>query len=92
MEVTATDVNGYTEKKSTPVIGGTNNPTWNDYLVFSERTWEEVKANIFDWDGSGRKPDRLCPVVRLTRYTLERKREFISGCYPGKAVIQFIIE
>ena len=40
MEVVATDVTGKTEKRTTPVRGGTSHPDWNDYLVFSEHTWE----------------------------------------------------
>ena len=38
MEVVATDVNGFTEKHTTPVRRSSNYPQWNDYLVFSERT------------------------------------------------------
>ena len=92
MEVTATAVDGYTEKKSTPVRGGTNNPTWDDYLVFPDKTWEEVKVDIFDWDGAGRDPDRLCPLIRITRYSLENKSYVISDCYSGRAVIEYTFE
>jgi hypothetical protein len=37
MEVIATDINGYTEMKTTPVVGGTN--ATRDFLEFSQRTW-----------------------------------------------------
>ena len=53
---------GYSETKTTPVIGGTNNPHW-DYLVF--RTWKKITVNkIMDYDGAGRKPDQLCPTKK----------------------------
>ena len=67
IEVVATDVDGDTETKTTPVRGGTNNPSWDDYLVFSDKTWEELKVEIMDYDGAGREPDRLCPTTRITK-------------------------
>ena len=93
MEVTATDVDGYTETKSTPVIGGTNNPYWNDYLVFSKRTWEEVKVRILDYDGANRKPDPLCPTAIINSYSLEHKRVRIIYCYhDGRATVEYTFE
>ena len=89
MEVIATDVNGYTETKTTPVIGGTNNAYWDDYLEFSQRTWEELKVNIMDYDGSNRKPDRLCPMERIPVNVLTRA---VNGrtfhCYSGKGHVE----
>ena len=86
MEVIATDVNGYTETKTTPVIGGTNDPVWNDYLEFSQRTWEELQVNIMDYDGSNREPDRLCPLERIPLYTYVSSRTFY--CYSGKGHVE----
>ena len=62
MEVVATDITGYTEKHTSPVRGGTSHPEWNDYLVFSERTWEKMTVRIMDYDGANRDPDQLCPT------------------------------
>lgn len=89
MEVIATDVNGYTETKTTPVIGGTSNAYWNDYLEFSQRTWEELQVNIMDYDGSNRKPDRLCPLERIPVNVLiyaVNSRSFY--CYSGMGSVE----
>ena len=89
MEVIATDVNGYTETKTTPVIGGTNNAYWDDYLEFSQRTWEELKVNIMNYDGSNREPDRLCPVERIPVNILTlavNSRSFY--CYSGIGLVE----
>ena len=89
MEVIATDVNGYTETKTTPVIGGTNNPEWNDYLEFSQRTWEELKVNIMDYDGANRKPDRLCPLERIpVNVLIYEVNTRIFDCYSGRGIIE----
>ena len=93
MEVVATDVDGYTETKSTPVIGGTDNPYWNDYLVFSKRTWKEMRVKILDYDGAGRKPDPLCPTAIINSYSLENKSERIIYCYHEEiAVVEYTFE
>ena len=89
MEVIATDVNGYTEMKTTPVIGNSNFVYWNDYLEFSQRTWEELKVNIMNYDGSNREPDRLCPVERIPVNVLTlavNSRSFY--CYSGIGLVE----
>ena len=89
MEVVATDVNGFTEKRTTPVRGGTSHPEWNDNLVFTERTWEKMTVRIMDYDGANRDPDQLCPTQEIyfgsTSYA-----EF--DCNPGKATIQYAFQ
>ena len=67
MEVITKDVNGYTETRTTPVIGGTNDAYWDDYTwnFHAQCTWEVLKVNTMDYDGANRKPDRLCPVKRI---------------------------
>ena len=88
MEVIATDVNGYTETKTTPVIGGTSNAYWDDYLEFSQRTWEELQVNIWDYDGANRKPDRLCLLERIPVnvliYEVNSRQIY---CYSGSGVV-----
>ena len=94
MEVIATDVTGYTETKTTPVRGGTNNPSWDDYLVFSERTWKEMTVKILDYDGSGREPDPLCPTTKINSYSLENKSLVTIYCYSENAIaiVQYTFE
>ena len=89
MEVIATDVDGHTETRTTPVVGGTNNAYWNDYLEFSKRTWEELEINIMDYDGANRKPDRLCPLERVSVKSLtfaSNSRSFY--CYSGVGAVE----
>ena len=89
MEVIATDVNGYTETKTTPVIGGTNDAYWDDYLEFSQRTWEVIKVNLWDYDGANRKPDRLCPVARMTvRRLIYAVNTRTFHCYSGVGTVE----
>ena len=89
MEVVATDVDGYNEMKSTPVRGGTKNPVWNDYLVFSKHTWKKMTIKIMDDDGAGNKPDPLCPTQVIS---LEFERTISLFCHEGKATVQFTLE
>jgi hypothetical protein len=61
MDVTARDEKGSPPTKiRTPHRGGTNNPTWGDYLVFNENTWKNITIDIWDYDGKDRKADELC--------------------------------
>ena len=89
MEVVATDVTGKTEKRTTPVRGGTSHPEWNDNLVFTKRIWEKMTVRILDYDGANRDPDQLCPTQTIyfgsTSYT-----EF--DCNPGKATVQYAFQ
>ena len=52
MEVVATDVGGFERKLKTPHRGGTNNPRWDDYLVFPTKRWKKIAVKIMDYDGS----------------------------------------
>ena len=93
MEVTAKDVDGYTETKTTPVRGGTDNPYWFDYLVFSVRTWKEMTIKILDYDGEGRKPDPLCPTQEIdleSRSILHDSVRF--DCYQRVGVVDFTVD
>ena len=90
MEVTAEDTNGVTERQKTSHRGGTNNPNWNDYIVFSERTWKKISVDIFDYDGSGRKPDRLCPTKVIDLATAGDSVTF--NCNPGSATVDIVLE
>ncbi len=88
MEVIATDVNGYTETKRTPNVDGPD-AFWNDYLEFSQRTWEEIKINIMDYDGANREPDRLCPVERINaKFFAWGSYSRYFNCWPGSAHIE----
>ena len=90
MEVVATDETGETEKLSTPVRGGNNNPTWNDNLIFKHRTWKKFTVNIMDYDGAGRKPDPLCPTKEID---LESGHsDTVSfDCNPGTATVEYTV-
>jgi hypothetical protein len=88
MEVVATDVNGYTEKRTTPVRGGTRHPEWLDYLEFTKRTWEKITIKILDFDGDGRQPDTLCPT-QLIFLPGSYSAEF--DCNPGTAFIWYAL-
>ena len=97
MEVTAYDVDGYKETKTTPVDGGTTNPRWDDYLVFSKRTWNRMAIEIMDYDGAGREPDPLCPIISITidnYFEGTKEASFWSYCYGvGRhAVITYELE
>lgn len=71
------------------VIGGTNNAYWNDYLEFSKRTWEELEINIMDYDGANRKPDRLCPLERVSVKSLTLASNWRSfHCYSGMGAVE----
>jgi hypothetical protein len=83
MEVIATDVNGYTETKRTPNLDAPD-AVWNDYLEFSQRTWEELKINIMDYDGANREPDRLCQVERINaKFFAGGYYERLFDCWPA---------
>ena len=89
MEVIATDINGNIETKTTPVIGGTNDAFWNDYLEFSLRTWEELQVNIMDYDGANRKPDRLCLLERIpVNVLIDTVNSRSFPCYSGVGVVE----
>ena len=60
MEVVAKAEGGNIQTSTTPVRGGTNNPTWDDYLVFNSGPWISMEICIMDYDGDGREPDPLC--------------------------------
>lgn len=88
MGVTATDENGGTQTLQTPHRGGTNQPDWNDYLVFSNRVWKKIKIIVMDYDGSGRKPDPLCPTKE---YTLKSGSNSITyDCNPGSVTVNYV--
>ena len=92
MEVTAEDKYGHTEKKKTPHRGGTNKPSWNDYIVFSERTWIKITVDIMDYDGVGRKPDRLCPTKKIDLSVKLAKNSVTFSCEPGSATVDLVFQ
>ena len=93
MEVTATDFREHSETKKTPTRGGTNNPRWDDYLVFSKRQWKWIRIKVFDDDGAGREPDELCPTAYYNIYNnFEGTEEFSFNCYKGHVTIIFELE
>ena len=88
MEVTAKDAKGTTTKMTTPHRGGTNSPTWDDYLVFNENTWKSITIDIWDWDGSDRKSDELCNKKVVTLKPGKHDESF--NCSPeGTATITY---
>ena len=90
MEVVAEDEYGYSETKTTPVIGGTNTPHW-DYLVFFEHcTWKKITVKIMDYDGAGREPDQLCPTKEIILASGKSSATF--DCNPGTATISKVLD
>ena len=70
MEVVATSAGGSEQKLKTPHRGGTNNPRWDDYLVFQVSVWKKIAVKIMDYDGSGwgsglSTDDLLCPTKEI---------------------------
>ena len=91
MEVTATDEKGGTKTLKTSTQGGTNNPTWNDNLVFENTvSWKKITIRIMDDDGSGRQPDPLCPTQEIDLKTGKQTKSF--DCNPGEATIEYTLE
>ena len=88
MEVAVTDIYGYTERKTTPHRGGTNNPTWPDLIFRSARSWEKITVKIMDYDGAGRKPDPLCPTKEISLKS-GRGGSVTYNCNPGTATIEY---
>jgi hypothetical protein len=88
MEVTATDEKGGTQTMKTPTEGGTNNPTWGDYLVFDNTvSWKKITIRIMDDDGAGRQADPLCPTQEIELKPGEQTISF--DCNPGKTTIEY---
>ena len=91
LQVTAEDKYGVTETQKSKHRGGTNNPNWNDYIVFSQRIWSKISVSIFDYDGgAGRKDDRLCPEQVFDLATTGDSITF--NCHPGSATIDLVFE
>ena len=87
MEVVAVPMEGNDQTLTTPVRGGTNNPTWNDYLVFKSSTWLALEIVVMDYDGAGREPDPLCGPSIIVLKSGEHTRSF--NCYPGQLTVQY---
>ena len=88
MEVIATENSWYTHELKTPIRGGTNNPTWNDYLVFEEKIWMSMTVFIMDYDGSDRNPDKLCYTGNFALWAGTHSETF--DCNPGTATVEYV--
>ena len=88
MEVVATDESGGTQTLQTPHKGGTNQPTWSDYLIFNEKKWKKITVKVMDYDGSGRDPDPLCPTKEITLKSGSNSVTY--DCNPGKATVEYV--
>ena len=64
-------------------------PTWNNYLEFSNRKWKKISIDIWDHDGPGRKPDRLCGPSNIDLQPLKKseENEKIINCGDGVATV-----
>ena len=90
MEVIAYNSWGFSDYLATPVRGGTNNPTWNDYLVFEETEpifYYRMKIYVMDEDGGDRRPDQLCGPISIDLEDGEHTESF--DCNPGKLTVQY---
>jgi Ca2+-dependent lipid-binding protein len=88
MEVTATDATGSSQTLKTPHQGGNLNPTWNDYLIFTSKEWKKITVRIMDYDGSGRKPDPLCPTKEI--HLRSGSNRVTYNCESGMATVDYI--
>ena len=91
MEVIATDEKGGTRTLTTSTQGGTNNPIWNNNLVFKNTvSWKKITVHILDDDGIGSDPDPLCPTQEIDLKTGKQTESF--DCNPGETTIEYTLK
>ena len=85
MIVTATDKYNYKRQLRTPTKVDNNNPIWDEYLKFPQKTWKKITVEIWDND-SWNRDDRLCPITEIG---VESGGSLTINCEHGTVIIEW---
>ena len=87
IEIAATDQTGHSVTKTTSIINGNQNPTWNEWVEFDNCAWAKFSITVYDSDSDGDDPlsDTVTWSIGSHGYYAVRQQ----NCYSGYVVYDF---
>ena len=85
--IVATDQSGNSVTKTTSVINGNLNPTWNEWIVFDNRAWTQFSIAVYDSDYNSDDP--LSDIFTWTFHTHGYYADRQFNCHSGYVVYDY---